>query len=135
MPWAVWRPWELRMRCVDIVCIFLSFDGEMVGTQMRVLVGGKETSLAARGSVKLAASGKAEELAACSFILLLIHPFAQVKAAGAAGHYGAAHKKKRPLCLLLHQSAISGPKGREGAVAPLWANQDAKTTNGSGELL
>src|ERR1700747_3154293 len=53
----------------------------------------------------------------------------------AAADYGAAHKKKRPLCLLLHQSAISGPKGREGAVTPLWANQDAKTTNGSGELL
>jgi hypothetical protein len=53
----------------------------------------------------------------------------------AAADCGAAHKKKRPLCLLLHQSAISGPKGREGAVAPLGANQDAKTTNGSGELL
>ena len=53
----------------------------------------------------------------------------------AAANYGAAHKKGAPFCLLLHQSAISGPKGREGAMAPLGANQAAKTTNGSGELL
>lgn len=43
---------------VDIGRIFLFFDGEMVGTQMGVLVGGKETALAARGSEKLAASEK-----------------------------------------------------------------------------
>lgn len=43
---------------VDIGRIFLFFDGEMVGTQMGVLVGGKETALAARGSEKLAPSEK-----------------------------------------------------------------------------
>jgi hypothetical protein len=53
----------------------------------------------------------------------------------AAADYGTAHKKAVPSCLLLHQSGISGPKGREGAMAPSETNQDAKTTNGNGELL
>jgi catalase len=48
---------------------------------------------------------------------------------------GAVHKKARPFCSLLHRSAISGTKGRKGAMAPLGANQDPKTTNGSGGLL
>jgi hypothetical protein len=65
----------------------------------------------------------------------LIHPFVQVATAGHGGGRLRRHKKKRLPCLLLHQNAISGPKGREGAVAPLGANQDAKTTNGSGESL
>jgi catalase len=37
--------------------------------------------------------------------------------------------------LLLQRNAIFGPKETEGAMAPLGATQDAKTTNGSGELL
>src|SRR6266436_3250336 len=53
----------------------------------------------------------------------------------AAADYVAAQKNAPPFCLLLHQSPVSGPKGREGAMAPLGANQDAKTTSGSGELL
>src|SRR5258708_18028020 len=53
----------------------------------------------------------------------------------AAAGYVAAQKNAPPFCLLLHQSPVSGPKGREGAMAPLGANQDAKTTSGSGELL
>jgi hypothetical protein len=52
-----------------------------------------------------------------------------------AADYGAAHKKARPFGLLLHRSAISGTKERERAMAPLGANQDAKTTNGSGGSL
>src|SRR5580693_5806764 len=44
-------------------------------------------------------------------------------------------KKAPPFCLLLHQSAVFGPKGREGAMAPLGANQDSRTRGGSGEML
>src|SRR5580765_3342322 len=48
----------------------------------------------------------------------------------------ARHAKKAPpFCLLLHQSGISGPKGREGAMAPLGTNDDTETTNDSRELL
>lgn len=43
-------------RGVDVTRIFLFFNGQMVGTQTGVLIGGEETALAARGSVKLAAS-------------------------------------------------------------------------------
>src|SRR5882762_1747073 len=53
----------------------------------------------------------------------------------AKGRLRRGTQKRRPLCLPLHQSAISGPKGREGAMAPLAAKQDAKTTKSSGELL
>src|SRR5579863_9891565 len=48
----------------------------------------------------------------------------------------ARHTKKAPpFCLLLHQTVISGPKGREDAMAPLDTNQEANTTKGNGELL
>src|SRR3977135_23779 len=64
------------------------------------------------------------------------HPFVQVTTEGhGCGRLWRGTQKRRPLCLPLHQSAISGPKGREGAMAPLGANQDAKTTKSSGELL
>jgi hypothetical protein len=67
---------------------------------------------------------------------LLIHLFVQVTTEGhGCGRLRRGTQKRRPLCLPLHQSAISGPKGREGAMAPLGANQDAKTTKSSGELL
>jgi catalase len=53
----------------------------------------------------------------------------------AAADCGAAHKKTPPFCVLLHHSAVAGPKGREGAMAPLEANQGARTTPVSGEVL
>src|SRR5882757_2055338 len=67
---------------------------------------------------------------------LLIDLFVQITTEGhGRGRLRRGTKKCAPFLLALHQSPVSGPKGREGAMAPLGANQDAKTTSGSGELL
>jgi hypothetical protein len=67
----------------------------------------------------------------------LIHPFVQVTTEEHGGSRLRQHTKKVPLfCLPLHQNVISGLEdGGRNATVIIGANQEAKTTNGSGELL
>jgi hypothetical protein len=67
---------------------------------------------------------------------LLIHPFVQVTTEGhGGGRLRRGTQKRRFLLACSCIKVLSPEKGRESAMAPLGANQAAKTTNGSGELL